>query len=262
MHREAPPGREEAVRQRRDTGWLGAGAAVMVAGALVGYVSWSYANGGLVYAMLAAAGDSERSLQTLRDYIARTGAFGPAVYVAAVVVEVLVAPIPGTLLYAPGGALFGGFWGGVLSLTGNVIGATVACLLARVLGERLTHRLESGRFAAHVERLRNRSVWIILLLRLNPLTSSDLVSYAAGIARLPVWHVTLGTLIGMAPLCFAQAYAAEQIFRILPGSALVLVLLGLAYVALVAWIVLNSGIRTGGGDGSPAGPPSSPGTRP
>ncbi len=46
--------------------------------------------------------------------------------------------------------------------------------------------------------------WIIFLLRLNPLTSSDLVSYAAGATRMPVWKVMLGTLCGMAPLCWRK----------------------------------------------------------
>ena len=52
-------------------------------------------------------------------------------------VEVVVAPIPGTMLYAPGGVIFGGFLGGLLSLAGNVIGAGIACRLMRAfLGDR------------------------------------------------------------------------------------------------------------------------------
>ena len=75
------------------------------------------------------------------------------------------------------------------------------------------------------------------LLRVNPLTSSDIVSYMAGAVGVPVWRVALGTFIGMAPLCYAQAYLAEQIFEILPGAVYVLVAAGLIYVAaLVVWL--------------------------
>lgn len=208
---------------------------------IVAYAVWSWSTGGLVRVLAdgaGALGDNEASLEALRQALSRWGAFAPAVYVAAVVVEVLVAPIPGTLLYAPAGALFGGLQGGALSLIGNTIGAAIACAVGRSLGEQaVARRLEGSRLAGHVEAIRARGFWVVLLLRLNPLTSSDLVSYTAGALGVPVSRVALGTFIGMAPLCFAQAYLAEQIFRILPGAVWILIGAGLIYVAfLVVWL--------------------------
>jgi len=208
---------------------------------IVGYAAYSWFSGGIIRVLADGAGslgDNEASLGALRQALDRWGPLAPLVYVAAVVVEVLVAPIPGTLLYAPAGALFGGFQGGVLSLTGNTIGAAVACAVGRTLGEEaVARRLEGSRLARHIEAIREKGVWVILLLRLNPLTSSDLVSYAAGAIGVPVWRVALGTFIGMAPLCFAQAYLAEQIFKILPGAVYVLIGAGLLYVAfVVVWL--------------------------
>ncbi len=81
---------------------------------------------------------------------------------------------------------------------------------------------------------------MIVLLRANPFTSSDLVSYAAGAFGVPVTRVALGTLIGMAPLCYLQAYLAESLFEILPGSGLVILIFGVGYVAFVAWLVVKS----------------------
>ena len=72
-----------------------------------------------------------------------------------------------------------------------------------------------------MERIRRRGLLVVMLLRLNPLTSSDLVSYAAGLVGVPVWRVALGTLVGMAPLCYAQAHASEWLFRLLPGAGIV-----------------------------------------
>jgi len=208
---------------------------------IVGYAAYSWFSGGIIRVLAEGAGslgDNEASLEALRQALFRWGPLAPLVYVAAVVVEVLVAPIPGTLLYAPAGALFGGFQGGVLSLTGNTIGAAVACAVGRTLGEEaVTRRLEGSRLAGHVEAIRQKGLWVILLLRLNPLTSSDMVSYAAGAIGVPVWRVALGTFIGMAPLCFAQAYLAEQIFKILPGAVYVLIGAALLYVAfIVIWL--------------------------
>ena len=77
------------------------------------------------------------------------------------------------------------------------------------------------------------------LLRINPLTSSDLVSYAAGLVGIPVWQVAVGTFVGMAPLCYAQAHAADWLFQWLPGAGLVVVASGAAYALFVVWLVVR-----------------------
>lgn len=201
--------------------------------------AWSYLSGGTVRLLMdgaGALGDSGQSLDALRAALDRWGRLAPVVYVAAVVIEVLVAPIPGTLLYAPAGALFGGFLGGTLSLIGNTLGAAIACGVGSAIGEAaLARRVEGTRLATYRDAIRARGVWVVLLLRVNPLTSSDAVSYMAGAVGVPMWRVALGTFIGMAPLCYAQAYLAEQIFRVLPGAVYVLGALGLAYLLLLLW---------------------------
>jgi uncharacterized membrane protein YdjX (TVP38/TMEM64 family) len=82
--------------------------------------------------------------------------------------------------------------------------------------------------------LEKRGSWLVFLLRLNPLTSSDLVSYAAGFTRIPVWKVMLATACGMAPLCFAQAALSDGLFRSFP----VLIYPLLAACALYVVVVL------------------------
>ena len=215
--------------------------AVLAFGLAIAAATWSYVTGGMVRVLVDGAGsfgDSSQALGALRAALDRWGPLAPAVYVAAVVIEVLVAPIPGTILYAPAGALFGGFLGGTLSLIGNTIGAAIACGVGSALGEGpLVRRIEGTRLAKYQTAIQERGFWVVLLLRLNPLTSSDLVSYLAGAVGVPIWRVALGTFIGMAPLCFAQAYLAEQIFEILPGAVYVLAATGIIYVlALVIWL--------------------------
>src|SRR5690348_8206096 len=124
--------------------------------AALAWAAYSLRSGGLVGVLVAATRDSDRSLDLLRAYFARWGVLAPVVYTLAVVVETVVAPIPGALLYAPGGALFGGALGGTLSLAGNVLGATIACVLARTFGERLAARLDASSLARLGAQLRAR----------------------------------------------------------------------------------------------------------
>ena len=212
--------------------------AVAIAVVLVGAALFSYWSSGFVYLLVNGAAGEATWLERVRTTVAGWGRLAPVLFTLAVVVEVVVAPIPGALLYAPGGAIFGAFWGGTLALIGNVIGAALCCVLGRLIGERvLGAQAQSSQFGRYRERLADRGLWVVLLLRANPLTSSDLVSYAAGIAGVPPWKVAAGTLVGLAPLCYIQAYFAEQIFTLIPGWALAAS--GAALLLIVLALVLK-----------------------
>jgi len=197
-------------------------------------VAWSAMTGGLVSELVFSGQTAAWKLERLQQFFADCGPFAPAVYFLLVTVEVVVAPVPGLMLYAPGGVLFGGFQGGAIALAGNVAGAGIACQAARTVGSgRISRYLTSETPGTIREALRRRGGWVIFLLRLNPLTSSDLVSYAAGFTQIPVWKVMLATLGGMAPLCFAQAYLAENLLVAFPDLIYCLSVLCAIYILVV-----------------------------
>ena len=109
---------------------------------------------------------------------------------------------------------------------------------SRNCGQRWRERHDHSLLARLQERLASRGAWVVFLLRVNPFTSSDLVSYAAGLAGVKPHQVALGTLAGMAPLCYAQAYLAQSIFEWLSPAALTVLGVGLL-VAVIAGIVWN-----------------------
>ena len=78
---------------------------------------------------------------------------------------------------------------------------------------------------------------LIVMLRLNPLTSTDLVSYAAGFTRIPIRNVMMSTGIGMAPLCFAQSWLSDSIFNRWPQLLWPLLILSAAYLIVVTVFV-------------------------
>jgi uncharacterized membrane protein YdjX (TVP38/TMEM64 family) len=212
--------------------------AAVAALAFAAWAIWSYASGGLVRVLLSASPEGPSRLEAIRSYVQHWGVLAPIIYVGIVTVEVLIAPIPGLLLYAPAGAIFGGFLGGTLSLLGNTLGAAIASFLARALGASwLAKHVHSPRFAAIRDRLQKRGAWVVFVLRLNPITSSDLVSYAAGLAGVPSRWVALGTFFGMLPQCYLQAYLAEKLFEVLP-LPLVVICISVA-AAIVIWITLR-----------------------
>jgi uncharacterized membrane protein YdjX (TVP38/TMEM64 family) len=222
-------------------------AALVAIGLIVALLAWSYRNSG-IFSLLLGGRPTADKLVGLRAFFDGFGLAAPFVYVALVIVEVVVAPIPGTMLYAPGGVVFGGFWGGTLSLVGNVIGAGVACQIIRSLvGDRADGVMRwmkvdnHGARAQIADLIAQRGAWVVFLLRVNPLTSSDLVSYAAGLTQIPLWKLMLGTLVGMAPLCYAQAYLADELLTAFPSLLYPLTVACLVYVAIVVWVLAKLG---------------------
>ena len=212
-------------------------AVVLLIGLAVAVV-WSYKSNGLIFQLSRTDLDSAAKVELLRLYFNDLGPSAPVVYVLFVVVEVVVAPIPGLILYAPGGLLFGGFIGGLLSLIGNTLGAGISCQLVRLFGRRIIHTLSEVDGVQRISKgLESRGLWVILLLRVNPLTSNDLVSYAAGLTKIPTWKVMIGTMIGMAPLCWGQSYLSKEAFERFPVLIYPLAIAGLIYVVCVILIL-------------------------
>ena len=208
--------------------------AVALSGAVV---LQSFVGGGIFSVLLTADLTPEEKLSHIKDFFDSFGYAAPVTYVFMVTIEVVIAPIPGIMLYAPGGVIFGGFWGGLLSLVGNVSGAALSCQLMRIFGgsisDRFIHKHSLRELQARIAR---HGVSVIFLLRVNPLTSSDLVSYAAGLTPMPTWKLCAGTALGMAPLCWVQAYTADSLLLAFPRLLYPLVVLSGIYVVIVGYV--------------------------
>ena len=213
---------------------------VLLAG-LAGWVAASYWNGGVMALVLSTRMTAADKLEALRLFFESWGALAPLIYVALVLVEAVVAPIPGALLYLPGGVIFGGFWGGTLSLAGNVLAAGLCCWLIRTMvgQEWFGGVLEDGRLPALRDFILRHGVLSIALLRLNPLTSSDIVSYAAGLSPLSIRTVMLGTLVGMTPLCYLQSYLSMELFTTFPWLLWPFLALCALYALFVVWVLFR-----------------------
>ena len=233
---------DESSSPRRLPAFFFAGLGVLLLS--VAFQSWQ--SDGIVFDLLRSDQSAAWKVERLQSFFEACGPLAPVVYVAFVTVEVVVAPIPGLMLYAPGGVIFGGFTGGLLALVGNVLGAGIACGITRTIGSTWLSRVfpEESLEKAQAE-LDRRGSWLVFLLRVNPLTSSDLVSYAAGFTRIPIWKVMAATMLGMAPLCFAQAWLAESLFVAYPWLLYPLLIAGAIYVIAIVAVIRRLQQRVG-----------------
>lgn len=223
---------------------------IAIAGLLVltGWVVASWLTGGVMALVLSTGISAREKLDALRVFFEARGVLAPFVYVGLVLVEAVIAPIPGAILYLPGGVIFGGFWGGTLSLAGNILAAGICCWLARtVIGQAWFARtLGEARRRGVGDLILRHGVLSIALLRINPLTSSDIVSYAAGLTPLSPGTVMLGTGIGMAPLCYIQAYLSMELFTTFPWLLWPFLLVCALYALFLAVAIVRvSGTEAG-----------------
>ena len=201
--------------------------------------SWSYFTNGIVSLLLNDDIPAVQRTLALQETLLVSGPIGPIVYMAIVTAEVIVAPVPGVVLYAAGGLVFGGFVGGTLALFGNVLGAAICFKISKVLGRTVVESHIDADVLRKIQAvLDRRGFWIICFLRLNPFTSFDVVSYAAGLTRMTLWQVVLGTFLGILPLCYLQAYLGEAIFVVFPSVIYLLFALCSIYLTgfgLILW---------------------------
>lgn len=155
---------------------------------------------------LLADGD----LVAVRDYLRSFGVWAPLVSAALVQVQAVIAPLPSFPLMYANGLLFGTLWGGLLSWT-SILASAVLCFgLARLFGRPLVERVVSAEALRRADQVFARfGPFAVFLGRLIPLTSFDLLSYAAGLTPMRLGPFCVATGLGMTPAIFLTAAAGD-----------------------------------------------------
>ncbi len=165
----------------------------------------------------------------LHDLIDRLGVWGPLAVIGLMVLAILVSPIPSAPIAVAAGAAYGQLWGTVYVLVGAEIGALAAFGIARWLGTETLRRWFGERLSVGLMGSQNMLTGIVLLSRLLPFVSFDIVSYAAGLTVLSFWRFALATLLGIVPASFLLAHFGGKMAT---GNALQIALAALALSAV------------------------------
>jgi uncharacterized membrane protein YdjX (TVP38/TMEM64 family) len=194
---------------------------VVVAALLAGAAIW------LGPQIWAIAGD-EVALQAA---IAELGWLGPLALVLINVLQIVIAPIPGYVMQAAAGYLYGPFWGGVWGSIGLLAGAMLAMGLARTFGRPLAERFVGRERLDHWESLTfstSTLVWFTLLA----VPSGDLPYFLAGLAHVSYLKIFALTLLIRVPFTFLVAAAGAGIWNVTGWP------LAIGIVALGALVVM------------------------
>ncbi|MBB6732013.1 TVP38/TMEM64 family protein [Cohnella zeiphila] len=149
--------------------------------------------------------------ETIRGWILSFGWIAPAVYVGLYVIRPFTL-FPSSVLSLAGGLAFGTWKGMFLTVVGEIPGAVLSFWLARRIGAGLFRGAETDPRLRKLESaMARRGFPIVLALRLAPFVPFDLVSYAAGVARVPMRAYFMATLIGSLPGTFAYCFLGASL---------------------------------------------------
>ena len=167
----------------------------------------------------------------IEDVRRTVSATGPAAPLAYVVVSAVLGAlfVPGAILAASSGLLFGPVLGIFVTLGATVGTAIVASLIGRRAGRDSARALLGAKRAERIDALlERRGLWAVVGQRFVPGISDALASYAFGAFGVPVWQMAVGSLIGSVPRAFAYTALGASIGN--RSSAL-------AYAAIAVWCV-------------------------
>ncbi|BDT96242.1 TVP38/TMEM64 family protein [Nocardia sputorum] len=182
--------------------------------------------GGLAVMFYLVAVARVIDVEGARDVVAATGPAAPFAYVvmSAVLGAVFV---PGPLLAAASGLLFGPLVGTFVTLGSAVGTAIITSFLGRRAGRESARGLlgpeRAERIDAQIER---RGLWAVVGQRFVPGISDALASYVFGAFGVPLWQMAVGAFIGSAPRAFVYTALGASIGDL---SA------PLAYTAIAVW---------------------------
>ena len=164
----------------------------------------------------------------VRGLVASTGALAPLTYV--VVSTALGAVlVPGPLLAAGSGFLFGPLVGTFVTLGATVGTAIVTSLAGRRAGKESARALLGPQRSERIDGLITRGgLWAVVGQRFVPGISDALASYAFGAFGVPLWQMAAGAFIGSVPRAFVYTALGASIGEF---SA------PLAYSAIAVWCV-------------------------
>jgi uncharacterized membrane protein YdjX (TVP38/TMEM64 family) len=116
--------------------------------------------------------------------------------------------LPGGVLSVGAGFFFGLWWGFLIALVGNVVGAAISFFISRSLGRQwLKRKLLRNQTLVALEPAIEKEGWkIILLSQLHPLFPTSLLNYLYGLTQIRFRTCMLWVAIGQAPGLFLYSY--------------------------------------------------------
>lgn len=150
---------------------------------------------------------SNMDVDLVRGYILGFGIWAPLVSFLLMIFQSVVAPLPAFIITFANASLFGWVKGAILSWSSAMVGAALCFYIARFLGRAVVEKLTLRTALEKVDHFfKQYGKYAIVIARLLPFISFDIVSYAAGLTSMGFWPFFIATGIGQLPATIIYSY--------------------------------------------------------
>lgn len=108
-------------------------------------------------------------------------------------------PVPFSIMTIAGGMVFGMVTGLILSFIGSTAGGIVDFYFARKTGKEALKKLIGRRFEDLTDKVKNREILSVAVMRLIPFMNFDILNYLLGISGISLKGFVLGSWLGLSP---------------------------------------------------------------
>ncbi len=155
---------------------------------------------------------SMMEVEAIKGYILSFGIWAPVISFLLMIFQSVAAPLPAFLITFANAALFGWVKGAILSWSSAMAGAALCFYIAKLYGrggvEKLTSRYALESLDSFFERYGRHAV---LIARLLPFISFDIVSYMAGLTSMSFWSFFWATGLGQLPATIIYSYVGGML---------------------------------------------------
>lgn len=169
---------------------------------------------GFIIADKAGILDLILDINLLIVYMRSLGALGPMLVIGLMILAIVFNPLPSAPIALASGAVYGHIWGTFYIVIGAEIGALIAFYITRLTGYHWLQHFTRNKLSTGWVGSQNSLMMMVLVSRLIPFLSFDLVSYGAGLTNISTWRFALATFIGLLPASFLLAHFGGEMVEI------------------------------------------------
>jgi uncharacterized membrane protein YdjX (TVP38/TMEM64 family) len=152
------------------------------------------------------------NISAAREYILSFGVWAPIISFLLMMLQSVIAPLPAFVLTFANAGLFGWVKGAILSWSSAMAGAALCYAIARFYGRSVVEKFTTRSALKQVDLFFERyGKWAVLIARLLPFVSFDIVSYAAGLTGMGCWEFFWATGLGQLPATIIYSYVGDML---------------------------------------------------
>ncbi len=151
-------------------------------------------------------------VEAIKAYILSFGIWAPVISFLLMIFQSLAAPLPAFLITFANAALFGWVKGAILSWTSAMAGAVICFYISKIYGRNTAEKMTNKFALEEVDKFFDKyGNYAILIARLLPFMSFDIVSYAAGLTSMGLWSFFWATGVGQLPATIVYSYVGGML---------------------------------------------------